>query len=435
MRILWLKTELLHPVDKGGKIRTYNMLRELKRGHHVTYLALDDGSGAGEAQELAAEYCHELVTVPHRTRAKFTAGFYAELAQNLASPLPYFMKKYESALMRRELLRLTAGQSFDVVVCDFLQPSVNVPRRLPCATLLFQHNVEAMIWKRHYEVQRHPLKKAYLYGQWLKTRAYERAACRRFDFVVAVSAEDRETIRREYGVEAVGDVPTGVDTEYFKPRVACGSSEPPSAAPPRGLVFTGSMDWLPNEDAIRYFTREIMPLVRREVPHVTLTVVGRDPYAGLVELGRSDPSIVVTGRVEDVRPYIERAAVYVVPIRVGGGTRLKIYEAMAMAKPVVSTTVGAEGLPVRDGEHVVLADTPQDFAAAVVRLLGDESAARSLGERSAHLVRERFGWSSVAEEFARLCERAVERHASAAHARASAGGEARAASSERLARE
>ncbi|HEX8098376.1 MAG TPA: glycosyltransferase [Pyrinomonadaceae bacterium] len=400
MRILWLKTELLHPVDKGGRIRTYNMLRELKREHHVTYLTLDDGQCAVDARGRAAEYCHELITVPHSTRAKFTAGFYLDLARNLVSPLPYFMQKYSSALMRRKVAEQVQGGRFDVVVCDFLMSAINVPQELDCPTVLFEHNVEAIIWKRHFEVQRNPLKKAYLYGQWRKALAYERAACRRFDYVVTVSPDDGETIRRWFGVERVADVPTGVDTEYFRPLGT-------EAREPHNLVFTGSMDWLPNEDAIRYFTEEIMPLVKRSVPDVTLTVVGRNPFPGLVELSRRDPSVIVTGRVEDVRPYMERAAVYVVPLRIGGGTRLKIYEAMAMEKPIVSTTVGAEGLPVRDGEELLLADTPEEFAARVVGLLTDETSARELGLRAARVVRERFSWGGVAARFAELCERAA----------------------------
>jgi glycosyltransferase involved in cell wall biosynthesis len=250
--------------------------------------------------------------VPHRTREKFSAGFYAELAANLVSSLPYFMKKYESEPMRREVFARAHASEFDVLVCDFLNPAVNVPASLPVPTVLFQHNVEAMIWRRHYEVQTNPLKKAYLYGQWRKAFRYERAACRRFGMVVTVSRDDAETIRRDYGVESVADVPTGVDTEFFRPAGGV-------AVEPHGLVFTGSMDWLPNEDAIQFFTREIMPLVRERVPDVKLTVVGRKPYASLVELAKRDPSVVVTGRVEDVRPYMERAAAYVVPIRVGVG--------------------------------------------------------------------------------------------------------------------
>jgi sugar transferase (PEP-CTERM/EpsH1 system associated) len=401
MRILWLKTELLHPVDKGGRIRTYHMLKRLKRDHHVTYLTLDDGEADREARERAEEYCHELACVPHRTRAKFSAGFYAELALNLISPLPYFMKKYESAGMRREIERRASRRRFDVLVCDFLSPSVNVPSKVGAATVLFQHNVEAMIWKRHYEVQKNPLKKAYLYGQWRKAVAFERAECRRFDRVVAVSRDDAEQMRSDYGVRSVEDVPTGVDTEYFRPRGA-------EKKEPHNLVFTGSMDWLPNEDAIRYFTSEVIPRVKQTLPDVTLTVVGRKPYPGLVELSKRDPSVTVTGRVEDVRPYIERAAAYVVPIRVGGGTRLKIYEAMAMESPVVSTTVGAEGLPLEDGREILLADTPDGFADAVVRVLTDEEFARSLASRAARTVRERFGWERAAEKFASICERAVE---------------------------
>jgi sugar transferase (PEP-CTERM/EpsH1 system associated) len=418
VRILWLKTELLHPVDKGGKIRTFHMLRELKRAHHVTYLTLDDGAAGATARAEALEYCHELVCVPHRTRPKFSPGFYAELALNLASPLPYFMKKYESAGMRREIEARAAGAEFDVLVCDFLQPSVNLPPQLKLPTVLFQHNVEAMIWRRHYEVQTNPARKAYLYGQWRKSRAYERAACRRFDQVVAVSREDADEMRRDYNLDSVADVPTGVDTDFFRPRGAV-------ARRPHNLVFTGSMDWLPNEDAIQYFTREIMPRVRAVVPDATLTVVGRNPYPSLVELSRRDPFVEVTGRVEDVRPHMEAASAYVVPLRIGGGTRLKIYEAMAMEKPIVSTTVGAEGLPVRDGADLLLADTPAAFADAVVRVLKDEALAHALADSAARLVRAEFGWDRVAGRFADICRDVLARKGATASLSAHTGKEAR----------
>lgn len=400
MRILWLKTELLHPVDKGGRIRTYNMLRELKRDHEITYLALDDGTATTEARSLADEYCHKLVSVPHHTRPKFSTGFYGELLTNLFSPLPYFMKKYESAAMREATQQLLNREQFDVLVCDFLQPSVNVPENLSLGTVLFQHNVEAMIWKRHYQVQRNPLKKAYLYNQWRKSWRYERKACQRFDMVVAVSSEDEEQMRREYSLTQTAAVPTGVDVDYFRPRIE-------DAADKHNLVFTGSMDWLPNEDAMQYFIREVLPIVRRTIPEVSLTIVGRNPYASLVELSKHDQSIIVTGRVDDVRPYIERAAAYIVPIRIGGGTRLKIYEAMAMEKPVVSTTVGAEGLPLHNEEELLLADTAETFAAAVVRLLKAGEFAQSLAQRGAAAVRERFGWRQVTNRFAEICSQAA----------------------------
>jgi len=273
VRILWLKTELLHPVDKGGKIRTYNMLKELKADHHITYLTLDDGSSDPEAREGAREYCHELVCLPHHQREKFSPGFYAELLFNLASRFPYAIKKYESASMRREILELTNKGRVDVVICDFLAPAINVPRNLAVPSILFQHNVEAMIWKRHFEVQSNPLKKSYLRGQWHKMEKFEKEMCQRFDSVIAVSAQDREQMRTEYSVDAVFDVPTGVDTEFFRPS----GNE---VIDPHNVVFTGSMDWLPNEDAIRYYTDQILPIVRRSIPDATLTVVGRNPYPG-----------------------------------------------------------------------------------------------------------------------------------------------------------
>ncbi len=372
------------------------MLRELKREHEITYLALDDGASGPEEKKLATEYCHELICVPHRPAPKFSPGFYRDLVANLASPLPYFMKKYESQGMRREIERLLKEQTFDVMVCDFLQPSVNVPADVPVTTILFQHNVEAMIWKRHYEVHKNPLKRAFLYDQWRKTWRYERSACQKFDLVIAVSVADEQQMREEYDLQRTAAVATGVDIDYFRPS----SDITPEK---HNIVFTGSMDWLPNEDAMQYFIREVLPLVRKEIPDVTLTVVGRNPYASLVELSKTDQSIVVTGRVDDVRPYIERASIYVVPIRIGGGTRLKIYEAMSMGKPVVSTTVGAEGLPVTNNQELVLADSATEFAAALIRLFRDGDWAAELGGRAAKLVREKFGWRGVAESFAALC--------------------------------
>jgi glycosyltransferase involved in cell wall biosynthesis len=402
LHILWLKTELLHPIDKGGKIRTYDMLKHLKDEHRITYLTLDDGVSDGDAGEKALEYCHELIRIPHHTQEKFTPGFYVELAQNLFSPFPYAVKKYESKSMREAILKALAKRDVDVLVCDFLAPALNVPVDIPSASVLFQHNVEAIIWKRHYQAQSNSAKRTFLKREWQKMTKFEERMCRQFDCVIAVSAEDRDLMRTQYGVTCVDSVPTGVDTEFFKPR---GETKPGA----HDLVFTGSMDWLPNEDGIRYFVDSVLPLIKQSIPAVRLTVVGRNPSKSLVELSQRDPSIIVTGRVDDVRGYIEQGAAYIVPLRIGGGTRLKIYEAMAMEKPVVSTTVGAEGLPVENGSDIILADTLETFAAGVVKLLSDPQLARDIAVRAAQKVREQFGWKQVARHFAELCEHAIKR--------------------------
>jgi len=396
MRILWLKTELLHPLDKGGRIRTYHMLRVLHRLHHVTYLTLDDGASAPDAHEQAQEYCSELVTVPFRTSPKKSLAFYKEVCHNLISPLPYAVWKYRSQAFRSTCERLLHSTDVDVIVCDFLTPAVNLPPRPRQPVILFQHNVEADIWRRHWQVATRAVSRAYLRGQWRRMVTFEQQACQDVDRVIAVSETDAERMRQEYGIRAVSTVPTGVDTSFFRP----------SAAPvrdPDSLVFTGSMDWLPNEDGIQFFVHQVLPLVRRECPDVTVTIVGRHPTHAVRRLADPDRGIAVTGGVPDIRPFLERAAAVIVPLRIGGGTRLKIFEAMAMGCAVVSTSVGAEGLPIQDGTHLLIADSPHDFAGACVRLLRDPELARRLGAHAADHVQTYYGWDAAAFRFADIC--------------------------------
>jgi sugar transferase (PEP-CTERM/EpsH1 system associated) len=395
VHILWIKTEFLHPVDKGGRIRTYQMLRALQREHRVTYLTLDDGTAAPNAEELAREYADVVERVPFTPPSKGSAGFFLDLLRNVFSPLPYAVARYRSRALRDGIRELCAASDVDVVVCDFLAPSLNVPDRLGKPTVLFQHNVEAMIWERHATVAKHPVKRAYMRRQWQRMLRHEQSECARFDHVIAVSPEDAAVFRDRFGVPDVSHVPTGVDTAYFRPS---GQVE----RQPHEIVFTGSMDWMPNVDAIRWFVDDILPLVRARVPDVTLSVVGRNPPASIRTLA-DDPAITVTGSVPDVRPYIERAAAFIVPIRIGGGTRLKIFEAMAMERPVVSTTIGAEGLPVRDGVDALLADTPEAFADAIIRLLLDPALASRIGDAAASAVRAEYGWDRVAARFADIC--------------------------------
>ena len=395
MHILWIKTELLHPIDKGGRIRTYNMLAALKREHRVTYLSLSDGTERDDDVARASVYCDTLVRVPFRAAAKPSIAFWADVARNTASPLPYVIARYRSAEMRARITQLVRDTGADLVVCDFLTPAVNVPDGLGVRTALFQHNVEAMIWERHAELAKNPAARAYMAEQARRMRRFEGQQCRRFDHVVAVSEQDADVMRRRYGVAAVSAVPTGVDTNFFTPRGETRDG--------RDVVFVGSMDWMPNDDGAAWFVDAIFPSIRRAVPDATFTIVGRNPTPRVRELADRVPGLRVTGTVADVRPYLERAAAVVVPLRVGGGTRLKIYEALAMERPVVSTTIGAEGLPVRHGEHILLADDPDRFASEVVALLQNPARGDRLGAAAAAYVRSEFGWDRVAARFAEVC--------------------------------
>jgi glycosyltransferase involved in cell wall biosynthesis len=237
--------------------------------------------------------------------------------------------------------------------------------------------------------------------QWRRMVRFEGEACRRFDEVIAVSTSDAEALRKAYGLSRVSVVETGVDLEYFTRPAGV-------ATAPREIVFLGSMDWMPNQDAVRFFVSDILPRVRASVPDAVFRIVGRNPPAPIRALADAERGIEVTGSVPDVRPYLTRAAVCVVPLRVGGGTRLKIYEAMAMEVPVVSTRIGMEGLPVTDGRELLVADTPEDFAGAVVRLLEQPALRSALAAQAVARVRRECGWRGVAVSFAEICRRVVD---------------------------
>jgi sugar transferase (PEP-CTERM/EpsH1 system associated) len=394
MRILWLKSDLLLPLDKGGRLRTWHLMRHLAKQHDITYLAFCEPQQTPADAAGMREVCAEVIAIPRKESTKGSWRFYAEVAGHLLSPLPYAVGKYRSRAFERKLRELLNTQTFDLIVCDFLFPAVNLPKTLPCPAVIFTHNVESEIWRRHAETQTSALGRV-LYGmQYQRMLRYERRTLARFDGVLAVSEADRETMRRLYPGAIRGPVhvvPTGVDTDYYTPAARVNAVSPNN----RSMVFTGSMDWLPNEDAMLFFCREILPSIRREEPEATLSIVGRAPTPAVAALAKQ-AGVIVTGRVEDVRPYVRDASVYLVPLRIGGGTRLKIFEAMAMGKAIVSTTVGAEGLPVTHGKHVWLADEPQAFAQAVVRLMRDVDSRRRLEEAARTLVLDRYDWSAVA---------------------------------------
>jgi glycosyltransferase involved in cell wall biosynthesis len=288
-----------------------------------------------------------------------------------------------------------SAQQVDAVVCDFLVPAVNLPDSLPCPAILFTHNVESEIWRRHVENATNQVSRRLMTTQWRRMLRFEGAALSRFDLVLAVSDADRQTFGRLYPqslTAPVHVVQTGVDTSYFAPM------DGEHRAKRAHLVFTGSMDWLPNEDGMQYFVRDILPRIRQVEPDTTLSIIGRSPTPAVRRLA-DDSRIQVTGSVDDVRPHVAQGSVYVVPLRIGGGTRLKIFEAMAMGKAVVSTTIGAEGLPVTPGQHVLIADQPQQFADAVVQIIRDHEGRRRLETEARKLVVERYDWSAVASDF------------------------------------
>jgi polysaccharide biosynthesis protein PslH len=394
MKILWVKTDFLHPTTKGGHIRTLEILKRLHARHEIHYVAFDD-AGRPDGPRRSVEYCSRAYPVWHSIPRKDSPLFLGQLAGGLFSSLPLAVSRYRSAAMERQIDALLAAHRFDRLVCDFLAPTVNIPRLR--GWTLFQHNVESAIWWRHARHAGDPLRRFYARLQAARMHDYEGRACREAGQVIAVSRQDAESMERLYGLSGITVVPTGVDVDTFSP---------PSPSPKvADLVFVGSMDWLPNIDGVSFFLREVLPLIRRRRPGCTVAIVGRSPSRTLAGMAAVHHGVLVTGTVDDVRPYLWGSAVSIVPLRIGGGTRLKIYEAMAAGAPVVSTSVGAEGLEVSSPENIRLADAPKEFAAACVELLQRSDLRSRQAGAARDLVSSRCSWEAAAGAFEAALER------------------------------
>ena len=398
MRILWVKVGGLWPLNTGGRLRSFHTIAQLARRHRVTVLTTHDPADDQKELDTRLADCERVISIPYVVPGHDSVRFALALVRSWLSSLPVDIWRCRIPPLRKAVARHLAAGEVDLCVVDYLAAAPNVAMNGPIPSILFTHNVEHMIWKRLCQVETRAWRRALLEVEWQKLRRYEAQACARAHRTVAVSEQDRAILAAHAPRARVDAVPTGVDTAYFQPN---GSHESRGA-----LVFFGSMDWFPNEDGIAHFVEAILPRVRARVPEVSVTVVGRNPSARVRRLA-AVPGVRITGTVDDVRPYVAEAAVCVVPLRVGGGTRLKIFEALAMGKAVVSTSVGAEGLPMIPGRHFVQADDAESFADAVIALVEDPGRRRALGAAGRRLVEERYSWPQVAREFETICEDVV----------------------------
>ena len=332
---------------------------------------------------------------------KNTMGYYLKVLLGYLDKNPFTVSSYRSGDFVKLVSRLASENEYDLLVADFLTMCLNIPGDLNIPRVHFSHNVEAMIWKRHVENETNPVKRIVFSRERDRVENFERDIIRSYPLTIAVSENDRDYFSRKYGANNVESISTGVDIEYFKPDAGKELQN--------RILFLGSMDWMPNIDAVTYFVESIFPLIKQEISNAELYIVGRNPSDSIKRLGEKDRNIVITGTVPDVRPYVHAASCTVVPIRIGGGTRIKIYEMMSMAKAVVSTTIGAEGLEYNKGQDIIIKDDPEDFSRAVVKLLQDEGYRSSIGERAREFVLANCTWSSVTDNFisllSGLCER------------------------------
>ncbi len=366
------------------------MLKRLRTRHEIHYIALHRGDP--EEVERSREYCSRAYPIDHPLPDKNSLAFGPQLLKGVFSPLPIAVSLYRSSRMRREIEKLARRHRFDHVVCDFLAASPNIADLE--SSVLFQHNVEAEIWKQYARAAPTLSRRLYFRLQASRMLAYESYACRSAKSVITVSEVDADLMRENYKLQRVSTIPTGVDANYFSPQ-----------NPVRHIadvVFVGAMNWMPNIDGARWFVREVLPHIRRKKPDCSVAFVGRDPAPEILEFAKSDRLIQVTGSTPDIRPYLWGASVSIVPLRIGSGTRLKVFESMAARVPVVSTTIGAQGLPVENARHLYIADDPREFAECCRELIDNQDRRTQMSDVAWDMVSSCFSWDRVSTEFERL---------------------------------
>lgn len=388
MKILIIDEEFPFPLNTGKRIRSFNLAKALTGFHDVSYLAY--GLSGSDTFRFLQKNRITPVAVNPPGRRKSGTGFYFRLLLNLFSPLPYIVTSHYSKAFKDELGRLLEADRYDVVICEWTPYAIFL-RDLPAVKkIIVAHNIESRIWQRYQFEEKNPLKGFYIALQRRKIERFERECFFWADGATAVSQSEASQIE-DYGVPyPVEIIENGVDIDYFSP--------PENDMDPDMLVFTGSMDWRPNQDAVEYFVTEILPRIRKRKLSIKVFLVGRNPSKNVLKLGELD-SVNVTGTVDDVRPYIARAGVYVVPLRIGGGSRVKILEALAMKKPVVSTSIGAEGLRVKHGEHIIISDGAEEFARAVVNCLENRDLSKRIGDNGRLLVEKHYRWQELGKRY------------------------------------
>jgi glycosyltransferase involved in cell wall biosynthesis len=379
--VLVVSAHLPFPPRWGFGMRVYQLMRQIASRHDATLLCYA-APGNENVERLRQEFPVEVV---HRAK-QGVVGKRASQLRSLASRVPYDVWTTHSREMQGVIDRMCAEKDFEIIQLE--STLLALFRFPPSARIVVdEHNVDYETYARMHETERSPLRKAFYRSQERRFERFEQAYWREAAAVVATSEREAEIMRSHAPDTAVAAVPNGVDVEYFRPG---------SEAVERGtLVFNGVLDYRPNIDGVNFLVDEVLPLVRKNRPDVRLTVVGRGSDADVKTLQRR--GVDATGEVPDVRPYLQRAEVVVVPIRMGSGTRLKVVEGLAMGKPVVSTTLGCEGVSVHDGEHLLIGDTAAAFAMQIEHLFGHPEVGEALGRAGRGLTEREYSWDYAGE--------------------------------------
>jgi polysaccharide biosynthesis protein PslH len=401
MNAVIVSEEPCYPANAGNRIRALNLMLQMARRHQITYICRDQGdAGEGEqARSYLKQHGVTTIVVADRVSSKKGPLFYGSLARNLLSSMPYSVQVHNSPGVHQAIREHAARNKVDVWQFEWL-PYLDALRDIPDArSVVVAHNVDALVWQRFYEIERGWLKRWYIRQQWQKFERYERRIFNQTSRVVAVTPDDAKLIQSLYGVPRVDMVDNGVDNAWFQSVRA--------ERNPKQILFLGTLDYRPNQDAARLLLDEVFPAVKGRHPSARLVIVGRKPPEWLTQRAQGVADVELHANVPDVRPYLASSGVMAVPLRVGGGSRLKILESLASGLPVVSTRVGAEGLTLTPDRDLIVVEHAEEMTAALCRALDNPELLRQTAEHGGEVVRQLYDWTVLGDKLEQVWQSIV----------------------------
>lgn len=394
MKILYLVTHIPFPLNSGGRRRTYQIIKSLSRSNEIDLVGFPSSPNSSTGVAELSEYCQNVFVVPFTVKHSII-----KLLQSFFGGKPYKILQHHSYAMAEKVETLLKENKYDVVICEHLFVEQHIPPvSIP---VIPQNNDLNYIVYKQFAKSGKGLMRFYSATQWKSLYRYEQKVLKKYMAGSAISEQER--VKMEEMVDGIHTflVPNGVDTKYFQP------SPSTSIEDEKNIVFTGAYSYYPNEQAAYYFATNVFPDILQRIPEIKFYIVGPSPSQQLLAL--QNENIIVTGEVEDIRPFLLKADVVVAPIYFGSGTKNKILEALSSGKAVVTTTLGREGIEVENGEHLLIADEDEAFASAVVALTYDRDKSSELGKAGRNLIEEKYSWDKIIEEFNISLEEYVEK--------------------------
>ena len=396
-KVLWLSHFIPFPPKGGNLQRSYNLIKELSKAHDVTLLTFNQSNIIGTPESLQAaqkhfsEFCTlaDVLPIPsERTKAQRAIL----LLKGLLPWRTYTVSWLESKEFAAKLKALISNNHFDIIHVDTISLTPYVNHLKNIKVVLNHHNIESAMMLRRAENENNLLKKFYFYQEGIKLQRLERRICNKFDLNITCSDLDSERLKAIAGITDCISIPNGVDLDYFQPIA--------TRIKPKSLVFAGGLSWYPNLDAMTFFLKSVWPELVKQIPGISMTVIGKNPPAWMLEMQKEFSNLHIAGFVDDVRPYLAEAQIYICPIKDGGGTKLKVLDALAMGKALIADEIACEGIEVVNNKSVIFASTPAEYIEKIKYLIDNPTIGEELARNGTQLIQNQYSFQSIGKKMA-----------------------------------